>query len=319
MDNCNAFANFTGTPGHNCVLPTGLAILYFASNIGLSITASVGNILILVALPKVSSVYPSTKLLFRCLAVTDLCIGLITQPFYAIRLLEIITAISTNIVNPIKTVENTSSFILCGVSILTSTSISVDRLLALKLGLRYRHTVTLRRVRVAVILFWLIGISSGCVEFFWNPIMAWNIGIVVIIICVIISVFSYTKIFIKLRQHKAQIHGNRFLDQPHGGGIPLNIARYKKTVSIIAWVQFSLAACYFPYVISSLVITINDSWSAVSSAIVFASAMTLLYLNSSLNPIVYCWKIREVRKAVKETVKQMFLCIRLRNTEQDIA
>ena len=78
-----------------------------------------------------------------------------TQPFYAIRLLEIITAISTNIVNPIEKVENTSSFVLCGVSILTSTSISVDRLLALKLGLRYRHTVTLRRVSVAVILFWL--------------------------------------------------------------------------------------------------------------------------------------------------------------------
>ena len=306
MDNCNAFPNFTETLGHTfCALLKGLAILYFASNIGLSITASVGNILILVALPKVSSVYPPTKLLFRCLAVTDLCIGLITQPFYAIRLLEIITAISTNIVNPIEKVENTSSFVLCGVSILTSTSISVDRLLTLKLGIRYRHTVTLRRVRVAVILFWLIGISSGCVEFFGNPSIAWNIAIVVTLICVIISVFSYTKIFIKLRQQKAQVHGNIFQEQSHGGGIPLNIARYQKTVSSIALVQFSLAACYFPYVISSLVITIND-WSGVSSAIVFTSAMTLLYLNSSLNPIVYCWKIIGVRKAVKETVKQMF-------------
>ena len=133
----------------------------------------------------------------------------------------------------------------------------------------------------------LIGISSGCVEFFGNPGIAWDIAIVVIIICVIISVLSYTKIFIKLRQHKAQVHGNRFQEQSHGGGIPLNIARYQKTVSSIAWVQFSLAACYFHYIISALVITIND-WGGVSSAIVFTSTMTLLYLNSSLNPIVYC-------------------------------
>ena len=51
-----------------------------------------------------------------------------------------------------------TSLILCGVSILTSTAISVDRLLALFLGLRYRHVVTLSRVRIAIVCFWLIGV-----------------------------------------------------------------------------------------------------------------------------------------------------------------
>ena len=43
-----------------------------AFNIFLSITAVLGNILILVALRKVSSLHPPSKLLFRCLATTDL-------------------------------------------------------------------------------------------------------------------------------------------------------------------------------------------------------------------------------------------------------
>ena len=46
--------------------------------------------------------------------------------------------------------------LLPAVSLLTSAAISVDRLLALLLGLRYRHTVTLRRVWVALVCFWLI-------------------------------------------------------------------------------------------------------------------------------------------------------------------
>ena len=317
MDHCKGFGNLTGLPEQTCALPTDIAILFVALNIGLSITASLGNILILVALHKVSSVYPPTKLLFRSLAVNDLCIGLITQPLNTIRLLDIITTISKNIVNPVNIAENTSSFILCAVSILTSTCISVDRLLALKLGLRYRHVVTLRRVRVAVILFWFIGISSGCVEAFWDPDIAFKTGIVSIILCVVISVFSYANIFITMSQHQPQVHGHTYQGQPHQGGIPLNIIRYKKTVSSIAWVQCSLAACYLPYVISALVITQNG-WFGISSAIVWTSAMTLLYLNSSLNPILYCWKIRDVRQAVKNTVKQMFLFIGLSNTEQHV-
>ena len=51
-----------------------------AFNIFLSVTAVLGNILILVTLRKVSSLHPPSKLLFRCLATTDLCIGLTAEP-----------------------------------------------------------------------------------------------------------------------------------------------------------------------------------------------------------------------------------------------
>ena len=51
-----------------------------AFNIFLCITAAVGNIVILAALRKVSSLHPPSKLLFRCLATTDLFVGLFTEP-----------------------------------------------------------------------------------------------------------------------------------------------------------------------------------------------------------------------------------------------
>ena len=52
----------------------GLYVFLTALNIFLFITASLSNAVILIALHKVTSIYPPKKLLFRCLAVTDLCV-----------------------------------------------------------------------------------------------------------------------------------------------------------------------------------------------------------------------------------------------------
>ena len=124
-------------------------------NIFLAITASLGNALILIALHKVTSIYPPTKLLFRCLAVTDLLVGLISQPLYVTFLFRFFTAWNVN-TTAIMRADDFFFSLLPAVSLLTSAAISVDRLLALLLGLRYRHTVTLRRVWLVIVWFWLI-------------------------------------------------------------------------------------------------------------------------------------------------------------------
>ena len=144
--------------------------------------------------------------------------------------------------------QSLSSFkydFVCEGSILTSSAISVDRLLALLLGLRYRHVVTLRRVWVVIICFWLIGASSVPIRM-WRKYIVLKEVFVVIILSLVTSIFSYTKIHLTLRHQQAQIQ-NHVQGQPNGGGIPLNIARYKKTVSNIFWVQLALVAWYVPF------------------------------------------------------------------------
>ena len=37
----------------------------------------------------------------------------------------------------------------------------------------------------------------------------------------------------------------------------------------------------------------------------------LMYFNSTLNPFLYCWKVREVRQAVKQTIRQALLSMEL--------
>ena len=186
------------------------------------------------------------------------------------------------------------------ISALTSTAISVDRLLALLLGIRYRHVVTLRRVRVVITCFWLIASSCG-----W--LWVWRIDIsnkavsVGAMLCLVTTIFCYATIHLKLRHRQAQVHNNVYRQQS-GEGIPLNIARYKKTVSSIMWVQLALVACYLPWLIG----TAQDA-NGIQHDVSWLATITLVYLNSSLNPILYCWKIREVKQAVKGTIRQ-FSC-----------
>ena len=294
MVNMNQTSSSTWLPG--------VFAFIFSVNILLSVTATLGNALILVALHKDSSLHPPTKLLFRCLALTDLCVGLISQPLFGTFIFRVSSSEIVVAVRDDKLI-GISSYIPCGVSVLTTTAISVDRLLALLMGLRYRQVVTVRRVCAVIVSFWLIAVSCGLIHLWSYPVSKF-LSIVAAVLSVITSIFSYTKIYFTLRQHQAQVHVNQGL-QPNAAGIPpLNIARYKKTVSSIAWVQLALLACYVPFFIGSILLEVFQNMIIY---VVFLFTATLVYLNSSLNPFLYCWKIREVREAVKETIRQ-FKC-----------
>ena len=233
---------------------TSMAIILAGINIFLAITASLGNALILIALHKVTSIFPPTKLLFRCLAVTDLLVGLISQPLYVVTILfPKFTAWNVNVA--ITRAADFFFSLLPAVSLLISAAISVDRLLALLLGLRYRHIVTLRRVWVVLVCFWLISAlqatgSTCSVECPQLDTIANTLFGPLLMLSLLVSVFSYAKIFITLRYRQVQVHGNSQQGQrPNGGGNQLNIARYKKTVYSIAWVQLALLICYIPYIV----------------------------------------------------------------------
>ena len=293
-------ANLTGDGNQTLeALPAGVVEFFSALNVFLSIIASLGNALILVALHKVSSIHPPTKLFFRCLAVTDLCVGLFIQPLYATYIMSHIIKMNTNVLSYVYEVNRAFGWIVCGVSGLTSTGISVDRLLALLLGLRYRHVVTLTRVCVVIICFWLIGASLGWIRM-WRRDIALMVTSFLITFCVVTSIYSHTRIHCKLRHQQAQVQNHVPQGPLNGGEIPLNIARYKKTVSSIMWVQLALAACYIPYSIVA-VLDVNG----VKNYVATFTTETLVYLNSSVNSILYCWKIKEVRQAVKNTIRQL--------------
>ena len=270
-------------------------------NIFLSITAFLGNTLILIALHKESFLHPPSKLLFRCLATTDLCVGIIAEPLVVTYWMSVVTQ-RWNICRYAQASIFVAGHVLCSVSLLTLTAISVDRLLALLLGLRYRQLVTLKRTYASITVLWIVSIV-GSAMYFRNYLTTLEFGYIGALLLIVISIFCYAKIFLTLRRHQNRVH-DQVQQEEQNRKIPLNISRYRKAVSSALWLQLTLAVCYLPYGIVATLMTQRG----LSPPLYLArqAALTLILLNSSLNPILYCWKMRDVRKQVKDTVRKFF-------------
>ncbi|XP_078362173.1 adenosine receptor A3-like [Oculina patagonica] len=268
----------------------------------LAITATFGNSLILFALHKDTSLHPPSKLLLRSLTITDLCVGVISLPIAITLVLSAVNE-SWSLCRLAKYSVYVATTVCSGVSFATLTTIGVDRLLALLLRLRYRQVVTVKRVRLVIFLFWLKSSVVGLL-FVWNMTAYFITSGVLIALGVIISSYSYTRIFRTIRRQQTQVQDS--LGVQRTGNSPY-IMRYKKTVSNALWVHLTLAACYLPFAVVTAVIAIRGF--STSLFLPEGVAATLVYLNSSLNPVLYCWKIKEVRQAVKETLRQFCACL----------
>ena len=132
------------------------SVPFAAVNIFLSITTFLGNSLILFALHKESSLHPPSKLLYRCLSTTDLLVGLVDQPLHVICWMSVVLTEAWSLCHYAGEAAYITGVALCGVSLLTMTAISVDRLLALLLGLRYKDIVTLKRIYIIVATVWVL-------------------------------------------------------------------------------------------------------------------------------------------------------------------
>ena len=139
------------------------------------------------------------------------------------------------------------------------TAISVDRLLALLLGLRYRQVVALKLTYIVVAIFWVVsGVAALCF-IIDERITSWYVCIGVPS-CLVISIASYTKIFCALSHHHGQVqdHVQQQPSQPNA----LNMARYRKAVYSALWVQLALVVCYLPYSILRIVVSFSEPFSS---------------------------------------------------------
>ena len=201
-----------------------LPICFVAVDILLSITAFAGNSLILVALHKESSLHPPSKLLYCCLATTDLLVGLAFLPLSALYWMSVFQE-HWSLCRYVRDVAFITAYVLFLVSLMTMTAISLDRLLALLLGLRYKQIVTLKRTYIIVTTFWVFTLVASLSGFFYHRII-FMYSSLVISFCLVISFASYTKIFCTLRYHQAQVRDQQQLSQTNA----LNMARFRKPV-----------------------------------------------------------------------------------------
>ena len=139
-----------------------------------------------------------------------------------------------------------------------------------------------------------------CIDILLESSCSFFIASVGLFLCLITSIFCYTKIFISLCHSQVQVQ-----DQVSRGQTSLNTAHYRKAVFGALYIQVvSVVIRYLPGGLAAVLT--SQRGMSLSAYLARQFLFSFLLLNSSLNPLLYCWRLKEVRQAVKGTVKKIF-------------
>jgi len=262
------------------------------------LTASTGNLLVLVTIWRTPYLNrPSHTLLFS-LALSDFCTGTIAQPITIHT--EILVFTSTSTVSCIlRTICVCLNIFLSVVTLLMITMISVDKFLAINLHLRYNEIVTNPRAKIIVLVIWMVGGAISLVSLSSVLFIQWSL-IITGTLCIVAMFLIWINIFRVVRRHRAQIQQqivHKADDQP------FNMLRFRKTAHGCILLLILFLVCYLPQVV--LLLRMLSKTNVEHNFIGFYLSYTLMVINSSLNPFLYCWRNNDIRSALKQILLKL--------------
>ena len=270
-------------------------------NIFLTYTAFMLNIVTIYAIHKTSTMPKTLKTLLLSLACSDVAVGLFSQPLYTFFLINWLRLDNPSCIP--KQVGTILGSLFSAASFLGVVAISVDRFLAVHLHLRYQEFVSHRRVVVVVVSIW---VYSAFVSLFtlWGLLSAWNlINTITVAFGFIITLVVYIRIYQTVRRHKNHIQSMQIRDEAQSEEIKNLTVLIKSTVGIF-YVYLVFLIFYLPLFICMAVIQFYGSSIVLKKLFLFL--LTLVFLNSSLNPVIYCWKMRHIRHAIIDILRKMY-------------
>ena len=257
------------------------------------------NIITIHAIRKTPSLPKTLKTLLLNLAVSDVGVGLVVQPFYTALLA--------------MWLQNNSScrgneafhiilFLFSIASFSFVVAVSVDRFLAIHLHLRYQELVTQKRVVAVVISIWVISAFLSLIVLCVPPDIYYAIILILAFVGLAITTMVYIRLYLAVRRHQNQMHALQVQLEAQNGEMA-NFANLVKSAFGTFYVYLLYLVCYLPHFISMVAIESNGSSIALNKF--FLYSLALVFLNSSLNPVIYSWKMRHIRHAIMDILRNM--------------
>ena len=201
-----------------------------------------------------------------------------------------------------KQVWTISNSLFSGASFFGVVAVSEDRLLAVHLHLRYQELMTHRRVVIVVIG---IRVYSAFVSLMilWELLSTRDlIRTISAVFVFIITLVVYIRIYQTVRRHKNHIQSMQIRNEAQSEEIKNLTVLIKSTVGIF-YVYLVFLICYLPYLICKAVLQIYGPSIVLKKLYLYS--LTFVYLNSSLNPVIYCWKMKHIRHAIINILRKM--------------
>ena len=266
-----------------------------ALNVLLAIVAIFANILVFVAVRHSTSIRLPSKLLLCSLVLTDLGVGLVVQPLFVTFLFTKVKESLSISCFFLRSYSSTVTMFLCA-SLWTMTAISVDRYIALFFHLKYHEIVTTRRVCVVLAIVWSLAVFFASL-FLWSKTLSTSLTFCGLSVCFLVTCMAYIKIYRGLRQQYGhQVQEQAQVQAQQQAGNTLDLVRYRRSASSMLWIYSLFILCYLPYFCVRFVSAFLYHNVFIHCIIEFS--LTAVFLNSCLNPFIYCLRLPEIRAEV---------------------
>ncbi|XP_027857645.1 adenosine receptor A1-like [Xiphophorus couchianus] len=288
--------------------------IYTLVEVLIAVCCCLGNAMVVLALWKTKSIQQPTYCFIVSLAVADFLVGAVAIP------------LSVLVDGRVKTSFHTCLFISCVVilltlvSVLCLTAIAFDRYLRLSRPFWYKRTVTWKYSYSVAAACWFIAVPLS-----FTPMFGWNEGLKTFNSsdkCMFVNVITlnylvyfnfflctltpllvmtvlYAYVFCYIRENLREKPGNGAQNQSKN-----YLTKEKQLASSLALVLALFALSWLPLHIMNCISLFTNH----ANKIAFHIGISLSHANSAVNPVVYAFKIKKIKRAYIHIWKRYTYC-----------
>ena len=276
----------------------------------LSVLATVGNSLVLIIILKFPSLRTLSNILIFSLALTDVLVGVVVQPAFVVY---IAGKINLEFYCGALLAYLYTEIFCVGLSLITLSLIACERFFAIVYPFKYINYMTKPRLITVMAAVWAVWFLFNVIcralrvknDEFFSPIASAVIGF-----SLILNIALYFKIFKIIRRHERQINAQNKVNmairaRDSRKDDPDNSSEQESTLSsrethmacTVAYITGVLVLCYLLLMVTSFADMLMKD-DALFDHLLYPLAETITFLNSSLNPFLYCWRCRDLREKI---------------------
>ena len=257
------------------------------------------NIVAIYVIRKTSSLSKNLKTLLFSLAVSDLGVGLLAQPMFVAHLMDSKQNNETNeSYNAIYIACLIPTNFFTYASLFSVAALCADRFLAIRLHLRYQELVTYKRVAAVVTSVWVTSALISLIRVFIPKNIMYVSFVIIQSACIITATSLSVKLYLTISRHINQIRVQQVAQNDQGE----SAQRKRKSAMGSLYVYLVFIVCYLPNTCVLLIIATNSKRSNSLQHLQFYT-LTLQFLNSTLNPLIYYWKMKDIQHTFVGTLR----------------
>ncbi|XP_022785617.1 lysophosphatidic acid receptor 3-like [Stylophora pistillata] len=280
-------------PGDKAKVPLGLT--YIITTLIINSIACplivVLNVLVIKAVKTRRQLRTNCNILLACLAVTDAVTGLIVQPLYILRrLLQFINDGESE--KWVATAHRTFHIAVLTASLLHLMLVTFERLVAIKFTMHYSSVITGKTLKITVGVFWVFSLIQGVISRLKYELIKHLVGTPLLVSCILFVTSTYVVLYREALRHRKKIKTHQLPQEEVE-----RVTRENKALKTTVFVIGAIVVCLLPAVVSSFLhifgVVQGKAYASLTSWI-----RTFTMLNSLVNPLIYCWRQKEMRKSI---------------------